>query len=325
MRATFQFAAPLFALILFLLSGCTPANVVPVPDVDLKVAVDLRDPVLQLPVYVAVHERMFAAQRLRVSVAEFPDGPKTTEAVVTGACQLAVSGFDQVLAAGAKGQNLTSIAVLSRSPMLSIVAGLRPKKRRGMPDDLESIAVVNGGDPTDVFARYVSKLETEPQGSMAKVVAAFEQRSTGAAVLDAGTLQMMDVRNVPYTLLVDTRTLAGIIRTFGVSTYPATCVYANTAWISAHKGQLQRVGRALVSALEYIRKHEPGELVKMLPEAHRSSTLIEQARPLYSPDGVMPPDAADAVRRVLAASKPEFSKATVPPTAYSNDFVNAKR
>lgn len=320
MRATLKFAAP----VLLLLSGCA-TKIVEEPETELRLAVDLRDPVLQLPIYVALHERMFSAQRLKLSIAEFPDGPKTTEALTSGACQLSSSGFEQVFKAGAQGQTLTALAVLSRSPMLSLIAGLRPKKRRGMPEDLESIAVVAAGDPTDLFAKFVSKLETEPKGTTAAVVAAFEQRATGGAVLDAGTLGMLDVRNVPYTLLVDTRTLAGVIRTYGVSTYPATCVYANAAWLARHKGQVRRVGKALSNALNFIRTHSPAELVPMLPQAYRSAMVVEQARPLFSTDGSFPPDAAEAVRRVLAASIPDFRKVTVPPTAYTNDFIATSR
>jgi NitT/TauT family transport system substrate-binding protein len=308
-------------LMLLSLAGCASREM-RTPEPDLRLAVDTRDPILQLPIYVAVHQRMFVSERLRLTLAEFPDETKTSEALSSGACQLASSGFEQVLQAGAKGQSLTGIALLSRSPMLSLIAGMRPRKQRGLPRDIESIAVVAAGDPTDLFARYASRVVTEPKGSKAAVLTAFEQRATGAAVVDAGTLQILDAQSIPYTLLADTRTLTGLIGVYGVSTYPASCVYTSVSWLGAHKDQARRIGKALTGALAYIRNHRTEELLPMLPEAYRSAAVVEQARPLFSQDGIFPGDAAEAVRKVLAASIPSFRKTTVPATAYTNDYVS---
>ncbi len=61
-----------FAILLrFVLSSCYK-SAVHQPEPQLQIAIDARNPVLQLPIYVAVEQRLFAVQRLRITVQDFP-------------------------------------------------------------------------------------------------------------------------------------------------------------------------------------------------------------------------------------------------------------
>jgi ABC-type nitrate/sulfonate/bicarbonate transport system substrate-binding protein len=322
------FRALLLIAILLSLAGCR-AKVATQPEPGLRLAVDTTDPILQLPIFVAARERLFESQHLRLTLDEFPNAAKATEALTGGTCQLASSGFEQVLEAGTKGQTLTAFALLSRSPMLNLIASVH-RKRRQPPGRLNSVATVSAGDATDLFGRYVAHAETQPQGSMAEVVAALEKRKVEAAVLDAPTLHLLEARGGAYELLADTRTLAGLIEVYGVSTYPGACVYANGTWLADHKDQNRRIAKALSEAFDWIRKHKAEELLPMLPDSYRKTmdeavllTVIGEARPLFSQDGTIPAEAAEAVRKVLAASGEAYWKSPVPASAFTNEYVAA--
>jgi NitT/TauT family transport system substrate-binding protein len=315
--------ALLLVLVSMALAGCHTKVAAP-PEPGLRLAVDTANPILQLPIFVAAREGLFESQRLQLTVDEFPNASKATGALTSGTCQLASSGFEQVLEAGTKGQTLTAFFLLSRSPMLGLVASIH-RKRRLPPGSLDSVATVSAGDATDLFGRYVARAETQPQGSMAEVVSALENRKAPAAVLDSAALHALEARGAEYELLADTRTLAGLLEVYGVSTYPSACVYANAAWLSSHKDQSRRIGKALGGALEWIRRHNAGELLPMLPDSYRKTMdaavlvmLIGEARPLFSQDGTIPAESAEAARKVLGASGKVDRKTGVPAGAFVN-------
>ncbi len=296
----------------------------------LRIAVDTHDIVLQLPVYVAVNQGLFRAHHARVELAEYPSASATAEAVASGACEIGAGGFDQVLLAGDKGAALEAFVLMSRSPMLSLVGPVRPRKRHQSASDLrgERIAVERSGDATDLFARYVlrqagltmDEIETEPKGSRAAAVDAFVHQDDAAAVVDPIGLRALDRGSPPYVLLADTRTLAGLLQTYGVSTYPASCLYARVAFADQNRSGTKQVAKAIVAALEFIGQHEAAQLAPMLPETYTRQitapdlqAVIEQARPLFSRDGVFSADGVRAVHKVLgrpsSASEPYTNQA----------------
>lgn len=326
----------LTALLLLSLLSCGDSSLpllVHKPEPELRLAVDTHDPILQLPVYVAVARRLFAAERLRISLVEYSDGAQAAEALSKGGCQLASAGFDQVLKTRAQGQDLTAFRLLARSPMLSLIATVRPRKRhRPAPGlDGQSIAITAAGDDTDEFVHYVvgaegaKHIQTVAAGSSAQAARALVGHDVAAAVLDAATLQTLDPDSMPYAILADTRTLSGLLETYGVSTYPASCVFAGRDWISAHPDQARRISRALAAASRWIRTHRSEEVLPVLPAWYRKrinaavlATVIEQARPLFSQDGMFTADGAAAVRKLLPAATDQTG-------AYTNQYLGAAK
>lgn len=304
----------LLALVPLFLPACRMREAGRPPEPILRLALDARDPLLQLPVYVAIRQRLFASERLRINVTEFPDSRQTTGALASGQFQLASSGFDQVLESAAKGRSFTAFGVLSRSPMLALISK-SPLTRARLHSNRERTAVVASGDSTDLFARYVLPWQTVPEGSMEAAVAALKKREAGGAVVNAALLRALDAQSVPYVVFADTRTLAGLLNVYGVSIYPASCLYASASWINESRDRVQRIGKALRMALAWIQTHKADDLAPLLPEGSRDPALIDEVRPLFSQDGTMPADAADAVRRVLKMPQ-------LPADSYTNDFVS---
>lgn len=312
----------------------------PQPAREVRIAVDTHDPLLQLPLYAAVRQRLFAAQRVKVAIVEFATSAAAAEAVTTGAADVAVSGFDQVLAARHSGGSLMGFAVLSRSPLLVMVASPHEKKR--FPPDLtgDQIAVVEQGDATERFARYVARqggtdpddVEAVPCGSMPAAADALADFRTDVGVLDSTAFRQLTARAGPLEVLADTRTLAGLLYTYGVSTYPASCLFAKSAWLGEHREEARRLARAVVAAVAWIRTRRTPEVAATLPESYRKALdpailegLVDEARPLFSMDGEFTPDGAEAVREVLAVSDREYETGVRTQDAYTNEFVRRGR
>jgi ABC-type nitrate/sulfonate/bicarbonate transport system substrate-binding protein len=320
----FRIAIPLgFA---FFLAGCAEP-IIRKPEPQLRIAVDAGNPILQLPVYVAMRQRLFAGERLRMSLAESGDAEQATAALLRGECQFASAGFEQVLRSAENGKPLTAFLLLSRSPMLAVVGTGRPAPPRGGAA-AEKVGIVGQGDSTDLFAHYLTRGITVPKGSLAVVATAFERRQVSIAVLDAVNIEQLIARKAPLVLLSDTRTVAGLLATYGVSHYPASCIYSAPGWMAEHEDQLRRFGKAMAASLEWIRKHGGGDCAAMLPDEYRRSvdaaalaSAVEQMRPLFSPDGAITADGAGQVRKVLAASDERFRNKDVPPSAYTTSFV----
>ncbi len=292
-------------LLSFVLSSCYK-SALHEPEPQLQIAIDARNPVLQLPIYVAVKQRLFAAQRLRITVQDFPDAAKASGALLAGASHLASTDFDQILLAQAKSHPLTAFVLLARSPSLSLVRNVPTGKRHQSARNLTGgrIAIQSKGYETDQFARYATRqsgvdpkdVEIVPTGSMSAAAAAMEQWDTTAAVVDVATLQTMETRGLAFVLLADTRSLAGLLALYGVSTYPASCLYTSAAWLSDHRDQAIRIARAIGEAQTFIRKHKAEDLLPVVPESYRKfvssaalASATEQARPLFSRDGLSLP------------------------------------
>ncbi|MBS1873109.1 MAG: ABC transporter substrate-binding protein [Acidobacteria bacterium] len=283
-----------------------------------------------MPLYVASSRGMFAGERLRVSLVEARDADAVTAALGGGQCNLGAAAFDQVLRSGGAGKPLTAFLLMSRSPMLVLVsAGFLPFPRGGAKSG--KVAVGRRGDASELFAHYVSEGIAVPKGGAVGAAAAFRRRETAVAVLDAAAVNELEARRAPVEVLADTRTLAGLLAVYGVSDYPASCVYAAPEFLPAHEDQARRFARAVAQAAQWIRAHDAASCVQALPEsasrgvdADALAMTVEQARALFSVDGALTMAGAEAARKALAASDERFREGVVPPESSTRKYVDPR-
>ena len=304
------------------------------PKQPLRLAADKTNPLLQLPWFVARQRKLFEAQRLRFTEVPF-------QADGTGA-DISLGAFYHVLLARTAGAALTGFAVLCRSPLLVLASKPHKRERHRVARDLEgdTIAVTTQGDQTELFVKYVTSedglpsgdFETTATGSLAASAASLEKGEIDAAVLDSATAKTLETRVPELEILSDTRTLAGLLSTYGVSNYPACCAFADSSWLLENREEARRVARALRAATEWIRTHQAKDVAAALPKEYRDSmdaallnALIDEGRPLLSVDLEFTPDGVEAVREVLAVSNENFRDVTVSREAYTNDVVRERR
>jgi ABC-type nitrate/sulfonate/bicarbonate transport system substrate-binding protein len=71
-------------------------------------------------------------------------------------------------------------------------------------------------------------------------------------------------------VLLDMRTEEGTRAALG-GLYPAASLYADCAWVDAHKPAVQKLANALVKGLKYINSHTAAEIAQKMPADYYAS------------------------------------------------------
>ena len=136
----------------------------------------------------------------------------------------------------------------------------------------------------------------------------------------------MRKRGGPLTILADTRTAAGVKENFGSSSYPASVLYAKAEWVAKNPGTARRLARAMLRTLQWIGQHSAEEIAAKMPAEHRGEDAalyveaLKNSMAMFSPDGVMLPEGAEAVKRVLSGTLDKVKGIDAART-YTNEFV----
>ena len=137
----------------------------------------------------------------------------------------------------------------------------------------------------------------------AGAVAAMESGKVDAAVMAEPAISQLRARKGELKILADTRTAAGVRSVYGVDSYPAAVLYSKREWVEKNPETARRLARAVRRTLEWIQSHQGEEIAAKMPEWMRGQgAVIESSKGMYSPDGVMAPDAAAAALQVMGGS-----------------------
>jgi len=127
------------------------------------------------------------------------------------------------------------------------------------------------------------------------------------------------------------RTAAGVKEAFGTDTYPGSVLYSSGAWIRANRDTAARLARAIARTLGWMQTHSPQEVAGKTPKAFRGDDdamyveALKASMPMFSPDGMMARDGADAVRTLLAGSLEKVRLATIDVSkTYTNEFIHGR-
>ncbi len=305
----------------------------------LRIAIDIKNPVLQLALYAAERQHYFQSRGLAVTLVEFPDGRSTADALVQRAVDAASSGFDRVLRGNEDNAALKAFGVLSRSPLLVLITNHRAKEAPQSVTDLSDkrLAIDTAGSEADLFACFVlheagidpASIRTIPEESFAGAANALQAFDADAAVLDSAGVRRFQTQAGDAGVLADTRTVAGLLSVYGASSYPGSCLFAKSDWLAAHPDEAQRLMRAVADGVRWCQQHAPAEVSRVFPDPIRNSldpvalaAVVGEAVPLLSRSGSFSADGVEAVRRVLAVSLTSFRKSGTASGAYTNDFVS---
>jgi NitT/TauT family transport system substrate-binding protein len=108
-------------------------------------------------------------------------------------------------------------------------------------------------------------------------------------------------------IISDTRTLKGTAEVFG-GPMPASCLHASADFVQRHPATCQALVHAMVHALKWLQTAGPGDMLKTVPESHLLGdralylTAFNKVREAISPDGMMSPEAARNLLRVMAVA-----------------------
>jgi NitT/TauT family transport system substrate-binding protein len=285
------------------------------------------------PSHLAQWLGFYRQEGLDVTISNVAGASKVLEALVGSSADVAGGVYEQTIQMAADGRPVVCFASLLRSPNFAVVSASADVKKIG---DLrgKTVGVSSVGSPSQFYLNYLlagvgvppAEVGTAGIGQGATAAAAVERKQVAAAVVFGSAITVAEARGA--RILADSRTPEGLRAIFGIDDYPASCLLAREDWLRANPDLARRMSRAILRALAWIREHSPEEILAQVPpefrvgEAAAEMEAIRLAKPMYSLDGRIHPESAEAVRRVLAGSLDRVRDAKIDLSrTYTNEFL----
>jgi NitT/TauT family transport system substrate-binding protein len=288
------------------------------------------------PSHLAQWLGFYRQEGLDVTISQIAGASKVLEAVLGDSADVAGGVYEQTIQMAAEDRDVVCFVSLLRSPNFAIVAipGRGVKSVGDLKGKITGVSSV--GSPSQFYLNHLllsagvqpSEVSTTNVGMGATAVAAVERGQVDAAALFGSAITALTSRRPDALILADTRTPEGLRAVFGVNDYPASCLLARGEWLKSHPDMARRMARAVLRSLAWIREHSPEEILARIPPESRAGdpsaeiAAIQLAKPMYSVDGRINLDSAEAVRKVLAGSIDRVRDAKIDLTrTYTNGFL----
>lgn len=260
--------------------------------------------------------------------------------MLSGAAQGVVGFYDHTIDLQARGKLVQSVVQFSQAPGEVILVAKAAAKDIASPADFrgQTLGVTKLGASTHFLTQYLaakagvkkSEFTTLPVGAGASFIKAMEQGRIAAGMTTEPTISRLTSSGAA-SILVDLRTAGSTEAVLG-GVYPGACLYMPTAWVNAHKEQVQKIVNAFVKTLRYIQTHSAREIAEKMPEEYYVSNkqmyidALEVSKQTFTADGVMPEGGPATVLDVLK----KFDKAVQRKpinlaNTYTSEFVNAAK
>ncbi len=113
---------------------------------------------------------------------------------------------------------------------------------------------------------------------------------------------------------------------FGTHSYPGAVLYSKADWIQSNPDTVRMLARAIVRTLDWMHAHSVQEIVEKTPKSFRGEDdavyveALKNSMPMFSLDGAMAPDGAEAVHTLLAGSMEKVKSTSIDLSkTYTND------
>jgi NitT/TauT family transport system substrate-binding protein len=304
--------------------------------VKVKIMVGGLDKVIYLPAMLAQRLGYFDAEGLDVEMLSEPAGVQAETALVSGQVQGAVGFYDHTLDLQTKGKHVESVVQFSQAPgEVEVVS----KKHAGditSPEDFKGrkLGVTGLGSSTDFLSKYlavragvkVSEFSPVAVGAGPTFISALQKGSIDAGMTTDPTVAQILSKDLGKVLL-DMRTPQGSQEALG-GPYPSSSLYMQTEWVDGHKDTVQKLANAFVRTLKWMSTHSAAQIADKMPADYSQGDkklyagAIRSTLPMFTKDGVMPPEGPATVERVLKAFNPNIKNATIDlDRTYTTEFV----
>jgi NitT/TauT family transport system substrate-binding protein len=266
------------------------------------------------PSYFASWLGFYKEEGVDVEISQVAGASKILEAVVGGSADVGGGVYEQTIQMAAEGKSIVAFISLLKSPNFAIIGGPGIHKLADLRG--KTVGVSSVGSPSQFYLVHLlqgagvnpSEVSTATVGMGATAMAALERGQVDAAVLFGSAITAFLARKPDGVILVDTRTPEGLRAAFQVDDYPASCLLAKREWLDAHRDQATRIARAVLRSLAWMREHSAEEILARVPSPGDPASelaAIRLAKPMYSVDGRINKDNAEAVRAILGLNLPK--------------------
>ncbi len=304
----------------------------------VRLAVGGQNQLLYLPTTLARELGFYEAEGLRVDIQDLAGGSKALEALVGGSADVVSGFYDHTIQMAAEGRELVAFVAMLRFPGLVLTTS--PQRARDITriEDLagRNAGVTAAGSSTQmILTSLLRRHGVDPSsvgivaiGAASTAIAAVERGKVDAGMMAEPAFTMLRRRNPAARVLVDLRHADGVKAAFGTDTYLASVIYSKGDWIRANRDTAARLARAIVRTLGWMQTHSPEEIAAKTPPSFRGEDealyveALRSSMPMFSPDGRMSREGAEAVHAILAESTDKVRAATFDiGKTYTNEFV----
>jgi sulfonate transport system substrate-binding protein len=294
---------------------------------------------IYLPAKLTEQLGYFAAEGLDVQLSDEPSGVNAETAMLAGQVDGVVGFYDHTVDLQGKGKQTESVVQLQRAPgevelcrtdLADVIRSPADWKGRklgvtGLGSSTnfltKYLAVHNGLSPSDITSVAVEAGPT--------FIAAMQHKQIDCGMTTEPTISTL-LASGQAKPLVDMRTPEGAKAALG-GTYPAACVYLQTAWVNSHKATVQKLVNAFVKTQKWIAGHTGAEIADKMPADYYAGVgkaqyvkALEASKAMYTTDGLMPADGPQTVLHVLGAFDPSVKGHTIDLSrTYTTEFVTS--
>ncbi|MET7643208.1 ABC transporter substrate-binding protein [Streptomyces sp. NPDC005426] len=303
----------------------------------VKIMVGGLDKVIYLPAMLTERLGYFKDEEVSVQLLTEPAGVQAETALVSGDVQGTVGFYDHTLDLQVKGKQVESVVQFSQAPGEVEIVSSQAAGDITSAEDFKGrkLGVTGLGSSTDFLTKYLavhngvktSEFTPVAVGAGQTFISALQQGSIqGGMTTDPTVATILDKKL--GSILIDMRTPEGSKEALG-GLYPSSSLYMQTEWVDSHKKTVQKLANAFVKTLKWMSTHSADEIAAKMPADYAQgggaalyAQSIKSTLPMFTTDGVMPPDGPATVERVLKAFNPNLKNADVDLSkTYTTEFV----
>jgi NitT/TauT family transport system substrate-binding protein len=294
----------------------------------VRLAVGGQNQLVYLPTTLAQELGYYKDEGLDVELQDHAGGAKALQSLVGGSSDVVSGFYDHTIQMAAEGRAFVAFVNMLRFPGLVLVTSAQ-----------SAGTVTAAGSSSQMLLTYMllrSGLTLEdvsitPIGTAATAIAAVEHGKVAAAMVSDPAFTIITTRNPGVRVLADLRTAAGVKAAVGADTYPSSVLYAKAEWIRENRETTSKLARAILRTLQWMHTHSPREIADKTPKTFRGEDdalyvdAVKSSMPMFSPDGTMDLQGAEAVKTLLAGSMEKVKAADIDLSkTFTNEFIHGR-
>ncbi|MGO4154660.1 ABC transporter substrate-binding protein [Cupriavidus sp. YAF13] len=319
------------------LAALAPAHTAQAADGKLSIMVGGATKIIYLPARLTEQLGYFKEEGLDVEILSQPAGVDAENELLAGAVQGVVGFYDHTIDLQSKGKEVEAVVVFGKVPgEVEMVATRAAGQIKSMADVKgKTLGVTGLGSSTNFLTQYLafkagvapSQYTVLPVGADNSFMAAIRQSRIDAGMTTEPTISQL-LKTGEAQVLVDMRTAEGTTQALG-GLYPASSLYMQRAWVEGHKEQVQKLARAFVKTMRFIKTHSAEEIAQKMPKDYYGNNrelyvkALGASLPMFTDDGKMPAGGPETVLKVLASFDPTVKGKHIELSrTFTNEFVD---
>jgi NitT/TauT family transport system substrate-binding protein len=307
----------------------------------VRIAIGGQNQLIYLPTTLARELNFYRDEGLDVDLQDHAGGSKALQALVGGSADVVCGFYDHTIQMAAEQREFVAFVTMLRFPGLVLVTSPKSAGSVTKIEDLKGRigGVTTAGSSSHMLLTFLLQKNGVPVdsvsvtgiGGAATAVAAVEHGTVDAGMMTDPSFTILQRRNPGVRVLADLRHAEGVKQAFGSSSYPASVLYAKGEWIRANRDTAGRLARAIVRTLDWMQTHTPEQIAEKTPPDFRGEDqslyvdALKNTMAMFSPDGVMAADGAEAVHMLLAQSMDKVRNTTIDMSkTYTNEFIHGR-